>query len=39
MEETLEFAGIGLFIVVLWSLLRRWAPVLTLRHPALAEHA
>jgi hypothetical protein len=36
-EETAEFAGIGLFIVVLWSLLQRWAPVLTLRHDTNAQ--
>ena len=32
-EESLELAGIGLFIIVLWSLLRSWAPRLLLRHP------
>jgi hypothetical protein len=31
-EESLELAGIGLFIVVLWGLLRRWAEQLVLRH-------
>jgi hypothetical protein len=31
-EEALELAGIGLFIVVLWSLLRLWAPQTVLRH-------
>ena len=38
-EETLELAGIGLFIVVLWSLLRLWAPQMVLRHrpPVEAE--
>lgn len=35
-EETMEFAGVGLFIVVLWWLLRRWAPVLVLHHPRAA---
>lgn len=33
-EETLEFAGTGLFLVVLYSLLAEWAPALTVRHPA-----
>lgn len=32
-EETLELAGIGLFLVLLWALLRRWAGQLVLRHP------
>lgn len=32
-EEALELAGTGLFIVVLWALLGRWAPQLMLRHP------
>lgn len=31
-EEALELTGIGLFIVVLWSLLRSWAPQMLLRH-------
>lgn len=33
-EESLELAGIGLFIVVLWSLLHSWAPQVLLRHPS-----
>jgi hypothetical protein len=30
-EETLELAGVGLFIVTLWGLLRRWAGQLVIR--------
>jgi hypothetical protein len=36
-EETLELAGIGLFIVTLWALLRRWAGQLVLHHPPAAR--
>jgi hypothetical protein len=32
LEETLELAGIGVFLVTLWALLRRWAGRLVLRH-------
>src|SRR5690606_11705562 len=32
LEETLELTGISLFIVTLWTLLRRWAPALLLQH-------